>query len=406
MAVGDLGEQLHGLNLDDADHLSFLPLGEIERRGEQFDEVPRYLFRVFSAYSQGSTNMNWVKSLDAKNETADSNVDLFSRDKIQAAEMVNRHLQWSREGTKDNLVSWTNSLLYALVYVFFLHAKVDDIQTFDQIHVCVIDTSEFPKGIFLRDLDLIRAYRSFNTQLDNFEELRCTRKRQGFGSNYYFGEYLSQGALKIEGHCQIVSAEKIIDRGLYNIRSEFKQYAIWKKARWANAVIEMREIFYLERQPITGPKLQSALDIANLFGPRWKLPIAAHLTALTAPQIDDDAILAKFRILPDVDRQECSPSRTKIGACDNTLPEVQDYQTIMRNIYLDYTFHQLKGLLKEVEGHLHRASKLTEEISLTEEGTISFDDFAATQNQLQNISSMSEKLCNDFTIIWESLDDE
>lgn len=45
----------------------------------------------------------------------------------------------------------------------------------------------------------------------------------------------------------------------------------------------------------------------------------------------------------DVDRQECSPSRTKIAACGNTLPEVQDYQTIMRGIYLDYSFNQLKG---------------------------------------------------------------
>ncbi|KKP03459.1 hypothetical protein THAR02_04438 [Trichoderma harzianum] len=322
--------------------------------------------------------------------------------------MVNGHLQWSTTGTKDNLVSWTSSLLYALVYVFFLRAKVYDIQTFDQIRVCVIDTSELPKEVFLRDLDLIRAYRAFNTRLYRFEELRCDRKRPGFESNYYFGEYLSQGALKIEGHCQIVSAQKIIGRGLYNIRSEFKQYAIWppKEARWAYPVIEMRESFYLERQPITDLKLQSALDIADLFGPRWKLPLATHLTALTAPQIDDDAILAKFRILPDVDRQECSPSRTKIAACGNTLPEVQDYQTIMRGIYLDYSFTQLKDLLKDAEGHLHRATELTEEICSTEDGLISVDDFAARQKHLQKISSISDKLRNDLTNMWESLDDE
>ncbi|KAF3074235.1 hypothetical protein CFAM422_003438 [Trichoderma lentiforme] len=359
MAVGDLGEQLHGLNLDDADHLPFLPLGEIERRGEQFDEVPRYLFRVFTAYSQGSTDMNWAKSLDAKNETADSNVDLFSRDKIQAAEMVNGHLQWSTTGRKDNLF-----FIIRIGLRLFLRAKVYDIQNFDQIRVCVIDTSELPKGVFLRDLDLIRAYREFNTRLYTFEELRCDRKRPGFESNYYFGEYLSQGALKIEGHCQIVSAQKIIDRGLYNIRSEFKQFAIWppKEARWAYTVIEMRESFYLERQPITDPKLQSALDIANLFGPRWKLPIAIHLTALTAPQIDDDAILAKFRTLPD--------------------------------------------LLKEAEGHLQRATELTEEICSTEDGSISVDGFAASQKHLQKISSMSDKLLNDLTNMWKSFDDE
>ncbi|KAL6695679.1 hypothetical protein J3F84DRAFT_341301 [Trichoderma pleuroticola] len=301
MAAGGLEEQLRGLNLDGADHLLFLPLEKIERRGEQFDEVPRYLFRVFTKYSQGSTDLTWAKSIDAKNGSADSNVDLFSRDKTWAAKMVNGHLQWSTTVTKDNLVSWTSSLLYALVYVFYLHAKVRDIQTFDQIHVCVIDTSEFPKGVFLRDLDLIRAYRSFNAQLYRFEELRCDRKRPKFGSNYYFGEYLSQGALKIEGRCHIVSAQKIIDQGLYNIRSEFQQYALWPpgEARWVIPVLEMREIFYSERRPITGTQFQSVLDIANLFGPRWKLPIAAHLAALTAPEIGDDAILTKFRILPD-----------------------------------------------------------------------------------------------------------
>ncbi|KAL6821709.1 hypothetical protein J3E69DRAFT_367883 [Trichoderma sp. SZMC 28015] len=168
----------------------------------------------------------------------------------------------------------------------------------------------------------------------------------------------------------------------------------------------MREIFYLERQPISDPKLQSALDIANLFVPPWKLPIATHLTALTAPQIDDDTILAKFRFLPDVNRQECSPSRTKIAACGDTLPEVQDYQTIMQGVYLDCNFNQLKGLLKVAEDHLNRAIKLTEEICSTEHGSTSVDDFAASQKHLQKFSSMSDKLHNDLTNMWENLDHE
>lgn len=108
--------------------------------------------------------MTCAKSLAAKNESVDSKVDSFSRDKTRAAEMVAERRLWSTTGTEDNLVSWTSSLLYALVYIIYHLAKVDNIGTFD-IHVCVIDTSDFPKRVFLRDLDLILAYRLFNTQL-------------------------------------------------------------------------------------------------------------------------------------------------------------------------------------------------------------------------------------------------
>lgn len=37
---------------------------------------------------------------------------------------------------------------------------------------------------------------------------------------YYFGEFLSQGALDIEGHCSIDSMRKIIDTGIFRFRPE------------------------------------------------------------------------------------------------------------------------------------------------------------------------------------------
>lgn len=107
--------------------------------------------------------------------------------------MVAGHLPWSITGTEDNLVSWTSSLLYALVYIFYHLVEVDNIGTFD-IHICVIDTSDSPEEVFLRDLDLIRAYRSFSTQLYSFDTLHCICKREGFWGHFYFGEYFPQVA--------------------------------------------------------------------------------------------------------------------------------------------------------------------------------------------------------------------
>jgi len=55
----------------------------------------------------------------------------------------------------------------------------------------------FPKAVFLRDMNLIQAYSStWGNSKASIEE----------GLVRYFGEYLSQGVLKVEGECQIFSA--------------------------------------------------------------------------------------------------------------------------------------------------------------------------------------------------------
>ena len=117
--------------------------------------------------------------------------------------MIHRHLMW-KQGP-DNLVSWTSSLPFALVYMFHLHANARDGSDFEDIQLCIVDTTCLPRGIFVRDLDLIRAYSSHDVDLAETEKLRTLRQ----GGRFYFGEYLSQGALKIEGGCDIVSASAL-----------------------------------------------------------------------------------------------------------------------------------------------------------------------------------------------------
>lgn len=153
---------------------------------------------------------------------------------------------------------------------------------------------------------------------------------------FLFWRVFSPGGLKIEGHCQIVSARKIIDRDLYNIRSEFQQYANWsiREARWAYAVIEIREIFAAiryQRYKAAGPLCE---------GSPW------------------------------------------ITVSVNSRVGMLLIHSILECIYTDIYI----GLLKEPEGHLRRSSKLTEAISLTEEGSISVDDFAAAKNNCKELA--------------------
>ena len=204
------------------------------------------------------------------------------------------------ESSEDNFVSWTSSLLFAIVYIFYLHASSRDGSTFDDISLCIVDTTHFPKGVFLRDMDLIRAYSAFDAGLRSLNSLRSKQHRT-YSGYFYFGEYLSQGALRIADCCQIIPAQAMIDGGLYNLQPEFKEFAMWErkeKPPWAEPVIRLREGFYgrmTERPEISDGEQEAAIKIAQLFDRRWRLPVAVNLIAMLPRRIEESDILQAFR---------------------------------------------------------------------------------------------------------------
>ncbi|KAL7954984.1 hypothetical protein V8C34DRAFT_316811 [Trichoderma compactum] len=294
------------------------------------NEPPRYLFRVSTPYSQGTTDTHWVKSMAASDSLACGEADILSTKKKQhAADMLNRHLRW-RKCPHDNLVSWTSSLLFALVYIFHIRASIHNEVTLDQIQLLVVDTTGLPKGAFMRDLDLMCAFRSVDPSLRNVEDLRH-RQSSKF-----------QATITLESHCQMVSARNIIDRGSYDIRKEFKEFASWKRgpgsARWANAAIEMREVFYRkksQRREMSKRAVLAALRISHQFGLDFQAPIAANLIAIAAPRYRDmltQTIRGELPSFTDFDRKHFIEESARIAACD-TMPELQEYSAIMQGIY-------------------------------------------------------------------------
>ncbi|AEO69544.1 uncharacterized protein THITE_2120098 [Thermothielavioides terrestris NRRL 8126] len=295
-ALDGISEGLRSLNLDPPDCLLFKPSNENSWLGATFKNVPRYLFRVFTPMSRGATDPIWARSRDAADGNPNARRDIFARDEEEVASMLNQHLRWW-EGVEDNFVSWTSSLLFALVYIFNRHASERDGSAFEDIFLCIVDTTLFPRGVFLRDLDLIDAFRRFDDQLYNLGILR----REHRGGLLYFGEYLSQGALKIEGKCRIVSAQAMIDRGLYDLQPRFKEFADWQPT-WepllASPVLELRAEFKQksgDAWDVSFKEHLAAMDIADLFGGRWALPVAANLLALRPRRIWDQRILETFR---------------------------------------------------------------------------------------------------------------
>jgi hypothetical protein len=239
----------------------------------------------------------WVKSKDADKARFQYDKDVFERgDRHGAAKALRRHLQWQGQpDEEDNFVSWSSSLLLVLQYAFYRKAFFAD-HNLKDMRLCVVDTTKLPEGVFLSDMVLIEAFSQYDPDLTDPKRLsKLKTLRQ---SQYYFGEYLSQGALYIEECCAIVSMDSIIANGLYDLRGEFKLAAQSFDKMWAKKVLTLRKCYHgSAEQPslATSRELNAALRIGNSYGPIWKLPIALAFLALRPRHVWDTDIINTCR---------------------------------------------------------------------------------------------------------------
>lgn len=274
------------------DCLLFNPAGDLKCIQETFLTIPRYLYRVATPRSESQTTQSWAKSKDATNARASSRKDAFSRSESHMANMLDRHL-WRKDGKFDNFVSWTSSLLYAIQYIFSRHHE--ERTPLDKIDLYIIDTTKLPAGAFIRDMDLLTVYSPFNAGL---QKLQCARNAvprdtsqpslPGFLRSSYFGEYLSQGALRIEDGCSAVSAQEILDAGLFDLRVEFKASRRFNLGL-EDRVKHLRKAFsQCEDTPRNIEReIQTAVAIGHLFGADWGVPVAAGLMAMRPCRQED-----------------------------------------------------------------------------------------------------------------------
>jgi hypothetical protein len=158
---------------------------------------------------------------------------------------------------------------------------------------------------FMRDLDLVKVFSEYDTlpepastwRLSDLQALR-RKKYAPYSGSYDFGEYLSQGTLRIENCCSIVAMADIKDAGLDVLRRELA-YPITGQEKWAKRVIVLRETFYDSSPPcyVGEYDVDCALRVGDLYGPTWKVPVALAFLALKPRRAWDEAIFEEFRPL-------------------------------------------------------------------------------------------------------------
>jgi hypothetical protein len=208
---------------------------------------------------------------------------LFQFSAKKAANLLLNHLLWQRRAEDGcNLMSWTSSLLFALQYALYRHRKDgDDLR---HINLIIIDTSLFPQGTFIQDMEVMKLFEHADTRLQKFVEYRETE--------YYFGEYLTQGPLNIQGRCVFASVQQMINLGLFTLQPGLAEEEQWQC--WPKQVLDYRQLFSDRKQVATRKEdVATALDIARkCFGGPWTVPGAIMLLSLQ-PRYRDDGVISE-----------------------------------------------------------------------------------------------------------------
>ena len=185
-------------------------------------------------------------------------------------------------------MSWSSSLLLVLQYALYRHKHRRDGSSLSDIFIIMIDTRGFPQRTFLRDLDALDYYPKLIKLEADLETLKGWRVP---GEEKYFGEYLTQGYLEIEGHCCRVSMQQLIDTGLFKLYT----FSIWNK--WANPVVEFRQnSFSTEETDHEQVRLAISMGLVNLE-PRFAFPFAAMLLSLHARDAKHYSIRTAFHAM-------------------------------------------------------------------------------------------------------------
>lgn len=301
----EIDQQIHVGFIDDdiPDEAPFRPSGNLAAK---LHDTPRYLFRVFSRASAGENSIDCMKSVDALDNTFQ---DIFARDAFTVALTLNENLRWQPKSYGDPFISWTTSLLVAIQYAIYKHKT--ECAALGMIHLCIIDTTLFPNGVFMKDLDLIEKFRDKvpdhypiidkgrqydwkDRGLNNFRELRNKQHKDYLGV-FYFGEYLSQGQTSIEGRSYTVPCDRIINGNLFAFMPQFKDEIEDRTQFWANTVIKLRQPFYITKQEeMDDSDFSEAMIIALEFDAAWFLPMLANLLALSPRTARDPTIIGRI----------------------------------------------------------------------------------------------------------------
>ncbi|TLS20419.1 uncharacterized protein PpBr36_11380 [Pyricularia pennisetigena] len=351
MAFDEISGSFAALNIqDNTETQRQLPFfwGPFHANREQVSpDVPAFLFRVCYPGSSGMLSGNWILSQDAAqlDTKLGSQTSMNSRPAAEVADALNRHLWWLPKSLgHSNFVSWTSSFLFALKLVILLQHYRN--LSLEQVHIVIISTTQFSELVFVRDAYLIDRYtKSLKEDAISYKDGYQKSLKTLWGMRqmgYYFGEFLSQGALCIEGKSSVVCAAELARRGIFELHPELLE----DPTQWSQWVRRKRQQWDREYAKFHSSQGKQLSDLLAPVSRDFQLPMAVSLLSLQARDPADLELLiflAQFTEHIDLTtlkhngdliwkRRRSLSYKSPYDSLDQTMPELQQSLTLVKNV--------------------------------------------------------------------------
>ncbi|KAF7554549.1 hypothetical protein G7Z17_g2824 [Cylindrodendrum hubeiense] len=149
---------------------------------------------------------------------------------------------------------------------------------------------------------------------------------------YYFGEYLSQGEVNVEGQCSEANFRDLRNSGLAVLYPWLFDWSL--EGVWAKRVLHARVKYHISEKPIEDVEVQGAMGIAHLFEDRWRLPVTAMFISLIRrprnAQVITHALRNAFR------SGLIFFHLSNISIDDENLPEVESFRHVIEDLRRDF----------------------------------------------------------------------
>jgi hypothetical protein len=208
-----------------------------------YQDLPRYLFRAYDVKSSGISTWRVVASPQSKyGNPEDSATDVLSLPGGKARRLLYNHLARGSHtdvahagDPTDNFMSWSSSLMFVIQYAMWRSETLDTPAS--DLQICMVDTRDFPRGQFARDMWLIRHYRD-STLTQPQQDFFDSRLEKPDHDN---GEFLSQGMVNLRDKACFFSLQDLMSAGIGTLYPMFKGGPYYG-VQWADRMLNIRSI--------------------------------------------------------------------------------------------------------------------------------------------------------------------
>ena len=235
--------------------------------------IPRYLYRTYSARSQGFNNPAGFISQASFVFPKAGNPILYNVPKGLARWEISRHLLWD-ENLASHWISFTSSLLFALKIAQYRHEVLQE----EDVEICIVDTLALETEDVFSTQALFEVYgmpRTLRSEYDCHDE-----------------EYLAYNRFTTTAGTAVTSMNRLLHHGLADYYPELFLKGGPAMLPIGACIVALRTLNFATAKPITKAVVATVEALAASFGGVCLKPLVMAFLALRLRYRNDENFIS------------------------------------------------------------------------------------------------------------------